>query len=136
MQKLIISPTKLSPEINFSPEENIFIIRGNSAPEDVREMYYPVIEWIRIFIDKIIEGQKHSFTEDNPLKMQVDLDYFNSSSAKFLYDIFFDLKRLKSSNIPFIIEWYHDEEDSDMKEAGQDISFLVETTFKYIEKKR
>lgn len=134
MQKLSISPTPLTPEIHFSPEENIFMLRGTSSPEDVRALYYPVIEWIKTFIDNVIKGEIKIFSPENPLKFHVDLDYFNSSSAKFLYDIFMELKRLSLSGIPIIVEWYHDEEDIDMKEAGSDIAFLAEMDFTYISK--
>lgn len=134
MRKLYISPTNSTPEINFSPEDNIFLIKGTSAPEDVRELYYPVIEWIKIFLDDILDGENRKYSKDKPFILKVDLEYFNSSSAKFLYDIFNDLKRLKTLNIPFIIEWYYDKEDLDMKDAGADFSILVETTFNYIEK--
>jgi hypothetical protein len=136
MQKLYIKPTLSSPEINFSPEENIFLIRGTSSPEDVRAMYYPVIEWIRIFIDDVLEGEFKIFSAENPIKLQVDLDYFNSSSAKFLYDIFSELKKLHPANIPAVVYWYHDEEDIDQKEAGTDISLLAEMEFKFVPKKR
>jgi hypothetical protein len=136
MQRLFIEKTATTPEINFSPDENIFIIKGSSSPEDVRAMYYPVIEWIRIFIDDILEGEYNKYTSDNPLKMQTDLDYFNSSSAKFFYDIFSELKRLTAANIPVIVEWMHDEEDFDQKEAGADIALLVEMEFVFISKKR
>ena len=136
MQKLYISPTKSTPEINFSPEENIFQIKGTSSPEDVREMYYPVIEWVRIFIEDLLHGEGAVYTTDNPLKLKVDLEYFNSSSAKFLYDIFNDLKKLNDSQIPYVIEWHYDEQDTDMLDAGQDIALLVETSFNYIEKNR
>jgi hypothetical protein len=134
MQELHIPPTSLTPEIHFSPEENIFFVRGRSSPEDVRGLYYPVIEWIKDFIDEIIENKNYKYTVDNPLKFQVDLDYFNSSSAKFLYDIFLDLKRLPQATTPVNVEWYYDEEDIDMKEAGSDIAFLAEMEFTYIPK--
>lgn len=134
MQKLYISPTNNTPEINFSPEENTFIIKGNSSPEDVREMYYPVIEWVKIFVDDILDGEKTTYTKEKPFKLQVDLEYFNSSSAKFLYDIFNDIKRLTTLKIPVIIEWFYEKEDLDMKDAGVDFSILVETEFIYIEK--
>lgn len=61
MQKLYISPTTTSPEIHFSPDENIFLIRGTSSPEDVRAMYYPVIEWVKLFVDNIIDGEHNIF---------------------------------------------------------------------------
>jgi hypothetical protein len=136
MQSLYISPTKNTPEIKFSPEENIYFIRGTSSPEDVREMYYPVIEWIRIFVDDIIFGEGAVYTVEEPLKLQIDLEYFNSSSAKFLYDIFNDLKRLNASQIPYLVEWLYEEQDSDMLDAGQDIALLVETEFKYVVKNK
>lgn len=135
MQKLYISQTPTTPEIHFSPEENVFRIRGSSSPEDVRAMYYPVIEWIKIFIDDIIEGKLDKYSPENPLKFQTDLSYFNSSSAKFLYDIFSELKRLSPSGIPVIVEWNYDEEDIDLKEAGSDIASLASMEFTFIPKK-
>jgi hypothetical protein len=136
MDKLIISPTPVTPEIHFSPEENIFSISGTSSPEDVRAMYYPVLEWVKQFIAEILEGRSSALSADNPLILKVDLYYFNSSSAKFYYDIFLELKNLSSSGIPVVIEWYFDEEDTDMQEAGSDISLLVDMEFTYIPKKR
>jgi len=136
MQKLFIEQTQNTPEINFSPEENVFLIQGKSSPEDVRELYYPVIEWIRIFLDDLLEGEYTNFNKETPLKFKVDMSYFNSSSAKFFYDIFSELKRVTSSDIPVIVEWCYDEEDNDMKEAGEDIAQLAEMKFTYIPKPR
>jgi len=135
MQKLYIGSTNTTPEINFSPDENIFIIRGTSAPEDVRALYYPVIEWIRIFVDDVLDGELPQYSSTNPVRFQSDLEYFNSSSAKFLYDIFTELKRLLLRDVKVQVEWYYDEEDPDQEEAGSDIALLVEMEFIYIPKK-
>jgi len=134
MHKLFIKQTLLTPEINFSPEENIFVIRGNSAPEDVRAMYYPVIEWSHIFVDKVLAGEIKIFSKENPVDLQIELTYFNSSSAKFFYDILMGMQRLVKAGIPVNVKWFHDEEDMDMKEAGSDISLLVGMEFTYIAK--
>ena len=136
MQKLYISSTASTPEINFSPEENIFRIKGRSSPEDVRAMYYPVIEWVRAFIDSIIENNSKIYTSENPLRFQSDLIYFNSSSAKFLYDILSELKKLSKVGNHVVIEWFYEEEDLDLKEAGVDIALLAEMEFTLIPKKR
>jgi SiaC family regulatory phosphoprotein len=135
MQKLYIKPTSTTPEVNFLPEQNIFLLQGVSSPEDVRAMYYPVIEWIVDFVNEIMEGKNKSYTSGNPLKFKADLVYLNSSSAKFLYDIFVELKRLIQHNIPVIVEWYYDEEDIDLKEGGMDIALLAGMDFTYIPKK-
>jgi hypothetical protein len=134
MQTLHIEPTLTSPEIDFRPAENVFIIKGNSAPEDVRALYYPVIEWIRIFIDDVLFGEFNMYNESNPIRFRVDLSYFNSSSAKFLYDILIEFKRLSPSGIPVLVEWAYEENDPDMKDAGMDISSLAGIEFLYISK--
>jgi hypothetical protein len=136
MQILHIKPTSNTPEIILSPNENTFIIRGKSAPEDVRSLYYPVTEWMKIFIDDTLEGEYKNYTAGNPVKFQIDLSYFNSSSAKFLYDIFQELKRLISGGIPVVVDWIYEEGDTDMKEAGSDISALAGLDFSYILKPR
>jgi hypothetical protein len=135
MQKLYISPTSTTPEVHFSPQDNIFLIRGISSPEDVRAMYYPVIEWIKVYIDELLEVKNGVYTSVSPLRLKTELMYFNSSSAKFLYDIFLEMKRLVPAGIPYIVEWIYDEEDIDLKEAGADIALLVEMEFSYVSKK-
>jgi hypothetical protein len=135
MQKLFIHRTSTTPEVNFSPEDNIFLISGISSPEDVRAMYYPVIEWVVAFVNEIIEEKYKDYKPDYPLKFKADLVYFNSSSAKFLYDIFIELKRLIPLGIPVIVEWFYDEEDIDLKEGGMDIALLAEMEFLFIPKK-
>jgi hypothetical protein len=135
IQKLYIKPTNLTPEVNFSPAENIFVIRGISSPEDVRAMYYPVIEWIKNYIDDLLAENDNTFTSESPMKLRIDLMYFNSSTAKFLYDIFLEVKRLITVGSPYLIEWVYDEEDLDQKEAGSDIALLVGMSFSFIPKK-
>ncbi|MBK8881420.1 MAG: DUF1987 domain-containing protein [Bacteroidales bacterium] len=136
MQKFYYPKTPTSPEICFSPDERIFFMRGISSPEDVRGIYYPVIEWFRKYIDSLLEGTSKHFSKIIPLKFQVNLIYFNSSSAKFLYELFLELKRLDSIKIPVVVEWIYDEEDPDLKEAGQDIASLVDMGFVYLPQKR
>jgi len=134
MQKLHIHQTVSTPEIKLSPGENIFMIRGTSSPEDVRALYYPVIEWIRIFVDDLLDGEYKKFDNKNPVDLHIDLTYFNSSSAKFLYDILNEFKRIPSEKCPVTVNWHHDEEDVDMKEAGHDIATLVNMEFRYVPK--
>ena len=132
MEILNIDPTHISPTIRFIPEKNDFSITGMSAPEDVRALYYPVIEWIDKFNGELQSGNYKIFNETNPLTLKIDLNYFNSASAKFLLDILLELKKIRESGTPVIVEWYYEEDDIDMKEAGEDISELVEMELKYI----
>ncbi|NLV19501.1 MAG: DUF1987 domain-containing protein [Bacteroidetes bacterium] len=132
MEKLVIEEGRRTPEIIFSPEENHFCIRGTSAPEDVRSMYYPVIEWFKGFKEELIKDGKNNGMDT--LVFQMDLMYFNSSSAKFFYDLLAELKDISASGLPVKVEWYYEEEDADMKEAGMDFAEMLEMDFAYIEK--
>lgn len=134
MENLFIAPTLTTPEIRFSLKDNIFRISGTSRPEDVRALYYPVTEWIKDLVNEIINRKTDKYSKENPLRFQVDLLYFNSSSAKFLYDIFSELKGLPEAGIPLRVEWYYEKEDIDMLDAGKDIAILAEMEFTYIEK--
>jgi len=134
MQNLFIESTHSTPEITFSPAERIFRISGTSSPEDVRAMYYPVIEWMKIFVDDFLEGEYPFFTIESPLVFKIDLSYFNSSSAKFLFDILTELKRLNEAYKPVVVEWFYDIDDPEQEEAGIDLASLVEMNFKFIPK--
>jgi len=134
MKSFIRKGTDLTPEIILAPEENKFSISGKSAPEDVRGLYYPVLEWMEEFAAGVRKSSP--YTDTNHLRFRLDLEYFNSSSAKFLFDIFTHLRELNSSGVPVDIEWYYDEEDTDLREAGEDLSLLCEMPFKYFPKTR
>jgi len=134
MNKYHIEPSDMSPEILLDPDNNTFIIRGTSGPEDVRGIYFPVIKWLTDFRTHILSAANSDFTEEKPFIMQFDLSYFNSSSAKFLYDIVHELRSMKESGIPVAVTWHYDEEDTDMMEAGEDLSYLAEFEFVYLKK--
>jgi len=136
MQKLFIESTRNTPDIILDPSQNRFMISGHSAPEDVRSLYYPVTEWLKIFVDDLAEGEYPEFTDENPVRFIVYLDYFNSSSAKFLFDIFSELKRALSLKRAIIIEWWYDEEDVEIKEAGEEMAEFSETDFVFVAKGR
>ena len=132
MKSYIHHGTASSPEIFLSPDENTFVISGRSAPEDVRGIYYPVIEWIDEFVT--IVTVKNQYTEVNPLLFKFDFEYFNSSSAKFLYDIIHRLKDLQSIGVSVVVKWYYEDGDIDLRDAGEDLSILLDIPFTYCPK--
>lgn len=104
MEILNIEPTHISPTIRFNPDLNDFSISGMSAPEDVRALYYPVIEWMDRFNSELKLGKYKIFSETNPMILKIDLNYFNSASAKFLLDILLELKKIRESGTPVVVE--------------------------------
>ena len=132
MKAYICDATEISPYLCFDPHNNRFEVSGISRPEDVRAFYYPALEWLNIFCEKVSSSSKPLYSADHPLTFSVKLEYFNSSSAKFLFDIFMSLGELKKKGVPIQISWYFDSEDEDMRDAGEEISELAEMEFSFI----
>jgi len=132
MEPLVIDKTEFTPEIILDHKNKNFSIKGVSRPEDVREIYFPVVQWMNKYRDFLNGEGKGYFSDDDPMIFEFDMEYFNSSSAKFLFDIVDVLREIRKIGIRLEVAWIWDEEDTDMKEAGEDLSYLVEMDFNFI----
>jgi len=132
MNPLIFDATEITPAIIFDPELDRFEITGVSRPEDVRSFYEPVNEWLRAFQKEVIEEGKRKYDDQNPLVLKVSLSYFNSSSAKYLYDVMHFLNLLHINGSKVRIDWYYLEEDEDLRDAGKELADMLEMTFNFV----
>lgn len=111
MDKLHIEATERSPEIDFNFETNEFTIRGESYPEDVPEFYGPVINRLHTHFDAL---------EDADVTFNLELVYFNSTSAKILMGLFETLEEIAGKGNRVVVNWYFEEDDDNMEELGQE----------------
>lgn len=132
MEALLIKETIATPKIIFDVEQNNFELKGCSRPEDVRDFYVPVIEWLQNFKSNVNDDFKTKFSTENPVVFKFKFDYFNSSSAKFILDILVLINDIHKTGLSLRIDWYHDENDDDMKEVGEELSEVVDLPFEYI----
>lgn len=122
MDVLSIKGTQETPEVLLDKEQGIFVIKGKSLPEDVKEFYNPILRWFEDYLQ-------------NPNKqtvLKVKMDYFNTASSKMILEIFESLQELFDKGNDVSIEWYYMADDEDMEDAGQDYSDLVKIPFKFI----
>lgn len=123
MEHLVIAKTDDTPEIDFNPGTKELKISGRSLPEDVTTFYAPVLEWL----DELEE------TPIGELKFIVNLEYFNTASSKLILDILMKLEDIHSGGSNSIeIIWNFDKRDTDMEEAAEEYSELVEVPFQII----
>lgn len=123
MESLSIEGTAKTPTIKFDGELGVIEIKGRSIPENSIEFYKPLVDWL----DKYGKAAK-------PLtKVNVQLEYFNTSSSKCILDVFKKLEGIHKSNNEVIINWYYEEDDEDMLEAGEDYESIIRVPFKMIE---
>ncbi len=119
MSTIFIEATHSTPAINFCSDGRL-IIEGRSSPEDVNKFYKPLIKWI---VDLNIES----------VKLDINLEYFNSGSAKMLLELMKKLDANKSIK-SLIVNWHYEEGDEDALEAGQIFEDLVKRAqFRYQE---
>ena len=65
--------------------------------------------------------------------VDVKLEYFNTSSSKCILDLFKKLEGISGSKTAVTVNWYFEEDDEDMEEAGQDYQAIIGLPFNIIE---
>jgi hypothetical protein len=121
MEELRISPTKNTPEIILDPD-GFVRIRGRSIHEDVAEFFAPVEDWITMYI----------VTPADVTCIDINLEYFNSASAKVFIHIFQKITYVALKNKKFIFNWYYEDGDDDILERGEYFSSILDVPFNFI----
>ena len=123
IKPLNIIGTAKTPDIRYAPEKHSIEIKGKSIPENHAVFFTPVMDWLNDYIEKA------------PKKTRVDvyLEYFNTSSSKVLLKIFKTLEEIQTKDKDIEIYWYYEEDDLDMKECGQDYQSMINVPFNMIE---
>lgn len=122
MQSLEIKASTETPEVRFNKDTGVLHISGRSLPEDAFSFYQPIIDWVEAFL-KINPLQK--------VELNFDLDYFNSSSGRYLLEL---LSIFESKSKPGMarIKWYAEEDDELMVEKGNELKSLIKLPFEVI----
>jgi len=123
MELLNIEGTPKTPTVILNPSTGVIEIKGRSIPENSIEFYRPVVEWL----DEYTKNPQPNTV------VNVQLEYFNTSSSKCILDVFKKLEVLKKSQKDVIINWYYEEDDEDMLEAGEDYESIIKVPFKMIQ---
>ncbi|MFW5792915.1 MAG: DUF1987 domain-containing protein [Bacteroidota bacterium] len=119
MDVIKIKGTDDTPNVILDAENNIIEFSGRSLPEDVVTFYAPVIQWIE-------EYAKNPNPKTNVI---FRLEYFNTASSKILLDILLKFEDILNEGHEIIIQWYYQEDDEDMQEAGEEYSEIVDIPF-------
>ena len=121
MQELKIAPSKNTPEILLCPQ-GIIKIEGRSIHENVSDFFTPVEAWI----DEYIADPADLTT------VNLNLEYFNSSSSKALIQMLQQIKTVTSLDKSFVINWYYEDGDDDILERGEYFASVLDIPMNYI----
>jgi hypothetical protein len=123
MEPIIIEGTPKTPTVEFNAEQGKVEIKGRSIPENSVEFYNPLIAWL----------EEYGNNAKEETQVNIQLEYFNTSSSKCILDVFKKLESLAKAGNNINVNWYYEEDDEDMLEAGEDYQSIIKLPFKMIE---
>ena len=114
--------TKKTPLVLLDPAGKIEL-GGRSIPEDASKFFEDILNWVIEYCN----NPKESTTVD------VELEYFNSGSAKYVMQILRELSELRINGKDLIINWYYEEGDDDILERGEYYASILNLDINFIE---
>jgi len=121
MDNIQIDATDRSPKVDFDFGKSVFLLEGESYPENVSEFFGPVI-------DKLSEHLKGlRDAGSGTVEFNFKLIYFNSSSAKVMMGLFDSLEEAAADGVDVTINWYFEEDDDNMEELGEEFGEDLES---------
>lgn len=121
MEELRILPTKNTPEIILNPT-GMFRIKGRSIHEDVTDYFAPVEDWVSLYI----------MDPADVTCVDINLEYFNSASAKVFIHLLQKITYVTLRNKKFIFNWYYEDGDDDILERGEYFASVLDVPFNFI----
>lgn len=112
MENLTIEAGKYTPQIFFDAQNHLLEIRGVSYPENTSVFYDPVFSWLEQYLKEV--GKYHNVV------VNVELNYFNSSSSKVIIDFIDLLEEAASEGTDITINWLYDEDIEEALEFGEE----------------
>lgn len=115
MERIELESSVKTPNVLFDADSGQLEIGGRSIPENSTEFYKPIFEWLDSYLQS-----PNSSTEFN-----FKLEYFNTSSSKCILDVLRKMEKLHVAGNEVVVKWYYEEDDEDMKEAGENYQRIV-----------
>jgi len=109
MEKHVIQEElKNCPGIVYYPDKNLLELVGRSIPENPELIFNRLDTWVTSHFEK-----------HNGLDFNIRLEYINSGSSKYLYEILKRLTGFGRSGSLVKIKWLYEEDDEAMLELGE-----------------
>jgi len=122
IKPLLLNGNDTNPYVNFNHIKGEFRIGGVAIPEDVLEMFNPIINWLTQYSKAPREYSEFEFY----------FEYLNTSATKMIFDICGIINKMADKNISVIIKWLYNRGDIEMYELGEEVLSLIDCPSKII----
>lgn len=122
MQGYFIRSSRVTPSVYFNPKKELLDLRGKSSPENPLNFYGSLL----LNMDKYMQAHNGNIT------VNLAFEYFNTSSSKCIFNLLRKLDSISQLGKRVIVNWYYENDDDDMLEAGEDFSSFFGYEFNFV----
>lgn len=119
MNDLIIKSTDKSLAVDIS--YGILNFTGRSILTDPKLFFEPINNWVVKYLKNPAEETV----------VNIKLEYIDTASTQSLYQILRQLNSVKKNGLVFMVNWYIEDQDPEMKELGEMIEQRLGMEFQY-----
>ncbi len=120
MDDLIIKGTDKSLAVDIS--FGILSFTGRSILTDPKIFFEPISNWVTRYLRDPAEETV----------VNIKLEYIDTASTQALYQILRLLNGIRKKGLVFMVNWYIEDEDPEMKELGEMIEQRLGVEFQYL----
>lgn len=120
MENIVIKGNKKMPSVNFDAQAGLLELSGRSIVENAPAFYEPLIQWIDLYSKQMCPKTT----------VNIKMDYFNTSSSKWIFTMVKKIRELYDINENVEINWYYD--DDDILEYAEIIQKITKLPIKMI----
>lgn len=112
LEPLLIKGDEVTPFVNFNYTTGKLVMGGMAVPENVKEMFSPIREWLELY-----QKQPQPATE-----FVLNFEYLNTAATKMVFEIANTVSNLHGrENCRVKITWKYLRGDAEMRELGEEI---------------
>ncbi len=123
MEKFEKRATESTPFVDLNFNTGVFEIKGRSIPENSIGFYQP----ISLVIEEYLKSPQAN------TQFNIQLEYYNSSSAACLLNIFKKLEKVHGKSTQISISWHYEKEDEDTLLAGKNFESIIAIPFEMVQ---
>ena len=116
---LSLQATIATPAVSTDWQAGWLRMTGESYPENTYEIFDQIITWVELFLT----------TAGRPLRLELELNYLNTSSIRAMIDIFDRLQEAHDAGCPASVVWLYDARNPRSAEMGEE--FREDYTFDF-----
>lgn len=119
MKKLQLPKTQNTPSVLFDPETGKFSMEGRSIPENPGDFFDPLVLWL----------EEYFSSPAHRTELNINLDYVNSGSSKYLLGVFRILKKNYLKGADVVVNWFFEEDDEAIESLGEHYLSILKIPF-------